>query len=288
MDEAALNAALGMVRETVVKAGKNLVRYYGDIESNQKSSTNAYAKNLVTLLDLETEQFLYDRFYAFDSTIGFRGEEMGVRKDSPMTWLVDPIDGTTHFIRGLPFCTTMVALVRNHQVILSVIHDFVHNDTYWAIKGQGAYKNEIQISVSTRPLSECLFCFETNLRVNDNMNTYLKLRKESSILNTLSGGFEFAMVASGKRDGRIAKDPFGDDYDYAPGSLLVAEAGGIVRNIGKTNYDYRNHDYIAANPVAYQQLTTGPGSVFPTVDIELDGEFQSPTGREQGVHPQSC
>ena len=78
-----------------------------------------------------------------------------------------------------------------------------------------------------------------------------------------SSGFEFAMVASGKLDGRLCFDSYGKDYDFAPGSLLVEEAGGVVANIGSREYDYRNGNFIAANPLVFKQLTEGPDAIFP-------------------------
>lgn len=58
-------------------------------------------------------------------------------------------------------------------------------------------------------------------------------------------------------------DPYGMDWDFAPGSLLVSEAGGKATNIGETSYDYRNHDFIIANPRVHEELTTGPHAIFP-------------------------
>ena len=79
----------------------------------------------------------------------------------------------------------------------------------------------------------------------------------------ISAGFEYAMVASGKLDARISLDPYGKIWDFAPGSLLVAEAGGVVANIGSKGYDYRNFNFIAANPVIYKELTEGKNPLFP-------------------------
>lgn len=94
----------------------------------------------------------------------------------PTTWLVDPIDGTAHFIRGIPFCTTMVALIEDNQVVMSVIHDIANNDTYWAIRGQGAYRNGERIYVSDRPLKQGLVSFETKLGKPENQDEISKAK----------------------------------------------------------------------------------------------------------------
>ena len=95
------------------------------------------------------------------------------------------------------------------------------------------------------------------------MKKYIEVKKSfGGMIHTVSAGFEFILVASGRLDARIAQDPYGYDWDYAPGSLLVEEAGGIVRNHGSNKYDYTNHDYIATNPVIYTALTEGENSIF--------------------------
>lgn len=221
---------------------------------------------MVTELDRKTEHFLAKELGKFSSDVGFRGEEFGVHSHADTTWLVDPIDGTAHFIRGIPFCTTMVALIEDDEVVMSVIHDFVRDDTYWAIRGGGAFCNDKRISVSQRSLKQSLISFETRLEKPENYEKYLSVRSQAGIIATINCGFEFAMIASGKLDGRIGLEPYGMDWDFAPGSLLVQEAGGVATNIGKNSYAYQNHDYIIANPTVHKELTSGDSSVFPVIN----------------------
>ena len=148
---------------------------------------------------------------------------------------------------------------------MSVIHDFVRDDTYWAIRGGGAYCNDKKISVSQRSLKQSLISFETKLEIPENYAKYLEVRKEAGIIATINCGFEFAMIASGKLDGRIGLDPYGMDWDFAPGSLLVSEAGGVATNIGKNTYDYENHDYVISNAIIHKELTEGDNAIFPII-----------------------
>ncbi|MBP9667517.1 hypothetical protein KBD87_01765 [Candidatus Saccharibacteria bacterium] len=255
-----LERALNVTKIAVETAGDELRQHYGNVEPEAKGSGDGVA-GVVTELDRKIERYLAEELGKFDEGIGFLGEESG-GEPKPTTWLVDPIDGTAHFIRGIPFCTTMVALIEDNQVVMSVIHDIANNDTYWAIRGQGAYRNGERIYVSDRPLKQGLVSFETKLGKPENQDAYLKLSKLTTILATVNSGFEFIMIASGKLDGRIGVDPYGMDWDFAPGSLLVEEAGGIVRNIGSDTYDYHNHDYLAVNPVIYEELTSGNEALF--------------------------
>ena len=252
--------ALNITLAAITTAGNELRPYYGNVESETKGSGDG-AAGVVTELDRKIEHYLAKELGKFDSGIGFRGEEFGGEaKDT--TWLVDPIDGTAHFIRKLPFCTTMVALVEENEVVMSVIHDIANNDTYWARKGQGAYRNGERIRVSGSPLRQGFVSLETKQGKPKNEDLRLKLGRLTTLISTVNSGFEFAMVASGKFDGRIAVDPYGKDWDFAPGSLLVSEAGGIVRNVGSKTYDYRDHDYLAVNPVIFEELTRGEEALF--------------------------
>jgi myo-inositol-1(or 4)-monophosphatase len=266
MTETNLQLALDMTRTAVTEAGHELKKYYGNIETISKGDGNSVG-GVVTELDRKTEQFLATELGKFSPDIGFRGEEFGIKSEADTTWLVDPIDGTAHYIRGLPFCTTMVALIENGTVIMSVIHDFVNEDTYWAIRGQGSYRNDEKISVSNRTLGQSLISFETRIERPSNYEKYLKVREQANLISTINCGFEFAMIASGKLDGRIGLEPYGMDWDFAPGSLLVTEAGGVACNIGDTTYDYRNHDYIISNKLVYEDLTGGSEPIFPMMQV---------------------
>lgn len=260
MTDTDLQKAFEAAKQALLQSGKELKQYYGNVAALDKGGDSI--AGIVTELDRKTETFLAQELSKALPGIGFRGEEFGVQSEAETTWLVDPIDGTAHFVRGIPFCTTMVALIHKGEVVMSAIYDFVNDDLYWAIRGKGAYKNDQKISVSKRTLAQSLISFETRLEDPKNYEKYIAVRKQAGIISTLNAGFEFAMIASGKLDARIGLNPYGMDWDFAPGSLLVEEAGGVAKNIGKDTYDYRNHDYIIGNPLVYEGLTTGQNPIF--------------------------
>lgn len=251
------NDVLGVIRSTREKS----LPLWGKVEvQSQKSASTT---DVVTKVDFEIEEYLTSEFAKIDSSISFVGEEHGGDRSASRHWLVDPIDGTAHFVRGLPFCTTMVALIEEGRVSFSAIYDFVNDVMYHAEHGKGAYRNGELIHVSDRPLGSSYMFYESNLNKGDNLNTYLAFKKNTMVLNTLNAGYEFSLIASGKIEGRVCLDPFGKDYDFAPGSLLVAEAGGIVANIGSKEFDYQNLNFIASNKEVFEGLTTGDGAIFP-------------------------
>jgi len=235
--------------------------FYGNVETIRHKDDSG--QNLVTELDEKVESFISTRLHKLYPSIQFVGEESGGDRTAERFWLLDPIDGTSHFIRGLPFCTTMLALIDGGEVVFSVIYDFVRNETYIAEKGKGATRDGIPIKVSNRSLRESYLCFEIQSGNSENDRIFSELQKNGVLFKTVNAGFEYAMVASGKLDARICFKPFGKDYDYAPGALLVKEAGGMVTNIGSNSYDYRNLDFIAANPLIYKELTEGEHPLFP-------------------------
>lgn len=189
------------------------------------------------------------------------GEEFGGDRKSETFWLSDPIDGTGHFIRGIPFCTTMLALVDKGQVAFALIYDFVNDDVYHAELGKGAYKNDEKISVSDRTLQQAYLHCEVNSNKEENRAVLSVVENKANLINTLNSGFEFVLVACGKTDGRIVYNGFGKDYDFAAGTLLVKEAGGIVRNFKSDNYDYKNLNFIATNPKVYEELVGSEDSI---------------------------
>ena len=243
------DAVLPIVREV----REILLPEWGTAEIIDKKTE--VSSDVVTALDAKVEKFLKSRLAEVYPDIQFVGEEDGGDRSAGRFWLVDPIDGTSHYIRGLPFCTTMLALIENGVVTFSVIYDFLNDDIYWAEKGKGAYKNDSTIHVSDRGLVDAYVCTESKVYKKYNQVFLGRIvEKSASYFSSVDTGWEFAMIACGKLDARIAFDAWGYDYDFAPGALLVAEAGGIVTNIGSSDYDYRNIDLIAANPTIYREL----------------------------------
>lgn len=248
------------------EAGKQLLPYFGNVEIKARKSNNP--TDLLTELDIQTEEYIRDELAKVYPDIGFVGEETGGDRTAEKFWLLDPIDGTVHFVRGIPFCTTMLALIDNGEVVLSAIYNFALDEMYFAEKGKGATKNGKPIHVSNRGFEDgAYFCYETNIHANErNSDLYNTIRTKAVIVRTINAGFEFGLIAEGKLEGRVMLDPFGKDYDFAPGSLLVAEAGGIVKNIGSNApYDYTNLDALMINPKLYKELTEGPDALFPVL-----------------------
>lgn len=238
-----------------------LMPFYGNVSHSIKDRGNA--ADVVTELDYAAEDYLRQQLMVLDPSAAVVGEERGGDRNAKRKWFIDPIDGTGHFARGMPFCTTMLALVEDGEVTASFIYDFVRDELYRAERGRGATCNGMPLHVSDRSLGEAYVSLES--RLSRPRDLYLRRRLELCCVSfhTVCAGYQYAMIACGKLDGRICFDPYGRDYDFAPGMLLVAEAGGRVANIGSRSYDYRNVECIAANPKVFEALTEGPKALFP-------------------------
>jgi len=242
-----------------------LLPHWGKIEAQKKVFKDGdIAQTTVTELDRQIEKYLEAGLKEIDSSAAFAGEEFGGSRDAARFWLCDPIDGTMHFVRGLPFCSVMLALIEEGRINFSIVYDFTNDHLYHARRGAGAFRNGEAIHVSDRPLDGGYLAFETRKEKPENAALVQKIRARANLMETVTSGYEYALVASGKLDARICFDPWGKDYDFAPGSLLVEEAGGIVANIGMKTYDYRDLNFIAANPRVHESLTRGEGALFPT------------------------
>lgn len=244
--------------DVVYRAGKNLLLHFGNIDQLAFKTENAAGG--VTLLDQETEKFLESELKKLYPSIGFKGEEFGSRIEQDRFWLVDPIDGTGFFSRGIQGCTTMLALIEEGKITFSIIYDFVNDKLYHAQKGEGALVNKTPVRVSDRSLKNAFVHVEMNLRHSENVPLLLAISKVCINLGQYPSGIHYAFIAEGKIDGKICKDPFGKDYDFAPGQLLVMEAGGVVANLGTHSFDYKNRDFLAVNKEVYKELTQ---TIFP-------------------------
>lgn len=247
-----LHQAEKHIRHLLEELRPQLLEAQGNIEHKLKDD-----KTIVTELDVLVENKLEETLRAFDPSIPFCGEESGADFEQQTFWLVDPIDGTEPFTRGLPFATNMVALISNGKPVLGIINNIALGDYYLAIEGQGATCNGHAIHVSDRPL-------ERSFIVMGSTRSDLQEMLKNKVANTVkmsAPGYELSVLASGAIEARVAYHGRAKPWDFAPGALIVQEAGGRVANIGSDTYDYRNTNLIAANPVVFDELMQAVASL---------------------------
>lgn len=235
------------IRLTLQELRPTLLKGFGSIEHHLKDD-----KSIVTEMDLMVEKRLRAAMAEIDPSIGFGGEETGIDLGQETFWLVDPIDGTESFTRGLPFSTNMICLIDNHQPILSVIYNFFTDEYYLAIKGRGATCNGHAIHVSNRPLARAYVVINGKVLMKSAFGSSLR-PKVAGLPKLHASGCENAYIAAGAIDATIVGGGKGP-WDYAPGMLLIQEAGGRVENWDSNTYDYRNMYFVAGNPVLFDDL----------------------------------
>lgn len=234
--------AQNIVAEVFKSLRADLLTAFGNVEHTRKTDSSP-----VTEWDVRVEDTLRVALKAAFPDIGFEGEETGATGNRMTYWLVDPIDGTSSFIRGLAYSTNMAALVHQGQVIAAVIYDFINDVLYTAQKDAGAYKNGKRISVIQRQAGNLVaYSFTRNTfgLIQEAMQA-LGIR---ALLTMGAAGHCYAMLAEGKIDGIIAINTKMGAYDNAPGMLLAEEAGAVV-----LNYDdetgVNRHEFIIGSPV---------------------------------------
>lgn len=193
---------------------------------------------------------------------GILAEESGVTAGSgrgaEFQWIIDPLDGTTNFIHGLPQYAVSIALAQKGVVIHAVVYDPNRNELYTASKGAGAFLNDRRIRVSKRTrLSDSLIGTGFPYRVFEHVDAYMAIfkdltKKTSGLRRPGAASLDLAYVASGRYDGFFE---FGlSPWDIAAGSLLISEAGGLVSDLaGDTNY-LATGNIVAGSPKVFSQL----------------------------------
>ncbi len=229
------SALINVMVKAARRAGRSLKRDLGEIEHLQVSLKGP--ANFVSLADKRAEEMLYDDLAKARPGYGFIGEEGGGREgaDKSHTWIVDPLDGTTNFLHGIPQFAISIALQRETTLIGGVIYNPANDELYIAERGKGAFLNDQRIRVAgRRNLDECVIaCGLPHIGRGDHQ---LANREMAAIQNKVAGlrrfgaaSLDLAFVAAGRLDGYWERSL--QQWDIAAGQIILREAGGIVTGI---------------------------------------------------------
>lgn len=236
-----ITGSLELVINVFKEMRSELMQSYGNIEHISKSDDSP-----VTHLDIKVETLLKSRLAKHYPKIGFHGEETENTPSSiNATWIVDPIDGTSSFIHGLPYCTNMAGLVVDGITVASVIYQFPTDELYTAIKGQGAYRNDERIQVKNTSLDDSIV-FAGSF-VYKNLYPLFSPYKVGMYAPLGASGYEYTRLAGGNIQG-VTKLRCGSMiHDNTPGILLVQEAGGEVVSFDGAEYTYETLSFVAGS-----------------------------------------
>jgi myo-inositol-1(or 4)-monophosphatase len=227
--------------DAATKAARNLLRDFGEIENLQVSKKGP--ADFVTNADLASEKTIRTLLKKARPDYGFLAEESGETKgrDAGFRWIIDPLDGTSNFMHGIPLFCISIGLEKKvgdtSEIIAGVVFDALRNDLYWAEKGVGAFCNNRRLRVSGREkLEDALVATENPSYAHQgNIESYYRRLKsvgESSfgVRATGSAALDLVFVAAGKFDcmWRTRVKP----WDVAAGTIIIREAGGQITEIG--------------------------------------------------------
>ncbi len=230
---------LNIMIKACEKASKTLIRDFGEIENLQVSKKGP--KDFVTNADKNVEKILIKELSKKKYSI--ISEEAGIIANESKNnfWIIDPIDGTTNFLHGIPHFCISVAYMSNNEIISGVIFDPIKNEIFFGEKNSGAYFNNQRIRVSKKiNFDECLFGSNVDSLKDIDLNTRV----------SGSAALDIAYVACGRLDGFFQKNL--NIWDIAAGIIILNEAGGKACEIDikKT----KKHSVIASSEIIYQNL----------------------------------
>ena len=211
---------LNMMIQASEKASKSLIRDFGEIENLQVSIKGP--SDFVSSADKKVEEVLIEELSKYKKKFSILSEESGFIKndDEKNIWIIDPIDGTSNFLHGIPHFAISIALKSHGEIVCGLIFDPIKNEIFYAEKNNGSYINNKRVRVSNKKkIEECLFASNGKKYKDVSLST----RK------TGSAALDLAYVAVGRFDGYFQENL--NIWDVAAGIILVNEAGGMLNKI---------------------------------------------------------
>jgi len=253
------SALINVMVKAARRAGRSLSRDLGEIENLQVSLKGP--ANFVSAADRRAEEMLYADLAKARPGYGFIGEEGGNREgaDKSHTWIVDPLDGTTNFLHGIPQFAISIALQREDTVVAGVIYNPATDELYIAERGKGAFLNDQRLRVAARKeLKDCVIaCGLPHIGRGDHE---LSRREMAELQPRVAGlrrfgaaSLDLAFVAAGRLDGYWERNL--KPWDMAAGMILVREAGGVVSDIQTPGDPLLSGDVICGNEIIHASLT---------------------------------
>jgi myo-inositol-1(or 4)-monophosphatase len=242
---------LNVMGNAALKAARGLLRDFGEVEQLQVSVKGP--GDFVSTADLKAERTLRAELTRARPGYGLLFEEGGATpgSDTRHRWIVDPLDGTTNFLHGIPHFSISIALERDGEIVAGVVYEPTRDEMFSAEKGQGAYVNDRRLRVSARrKLGEAVIGTGMPFGPRVGQAGYSAtldalMRATSGIRRMGSAALDLAYVAAGRFDGFWE---FGlAQWDIAAGILLVREAGGYVSDLVGGHDMISTGDVLAAN-----------------------------------------
>ena len=243
-----ISANLNMMIKASEKVSKVIIRDFGELENLQVSRKGP--KDFVTKTDKRVEKILIEELNKSKKNYSFITEESGkiLNKNKEIFWIIDPIDGTTNFMHGVPHFAISIALQIKGEITIGLIVDPIKNEIFYAEKNNGSYINNSRVRTSNKSnIEECLFASN-----NDGVKS---IHPKLNLRNTGCAALDLAYVGCGRLDGYFHNKI--NLWDIAAGKIIVEEAGGKINEIKNFNSKI---DIRAANPNIYEKMLNKLGN----------------------------
>ena len=234
---------LNMMIKASEKASKVIIRDFGELENLQVSKKGP--KDFVTKTDRRVEKILISELSKSKKNYSFLTEESGkiINKNKDIYWIIDPIDGTTNFLHGIPHFAISVALQIEDEITCGLIFDPIKNEIFYAERNNGSYINNSRIRVSNKSnIDECLF--------GSNSYGIKSIYPKLNLRNSGCAALDLAYVGCGRLDGYFHNNI--NLWDIAAGKIIIEEAGGKVNNV--KDFKINKIDIRAGNSSIYEKM----------------------------------
>ena len=254
------SANLNIMIKAARKAGRSLVKDFREVENLQVSVKGA--GDFVSRADREAERIIKEELRNARPNYGWIGEETGEEagEDPTRRWIVDPLDGTTNFLHGLPHWAVSIALEHKGEIVASVVFDAAKDELFTAERGDGAFLNDRRIRVSARrQMIESIFAtgipFGGKGTLPATLQDFARIAPVTAGIRRMgSAALDLAYVAAGRVDGYWERGI--KSWDVAAGILLVKEAGGFVESIRSDLGPVESGNIVAANTQLFDEFAT--------------------------------
>jgi len=255
-----ISPILNIMIKACEKASKVIIRDFGEIENLQVKKKGP--RDFVTKTDKRVEKILIEELEKSKKNYSFITEETGIinKSDTDNFWIIDPIDGTTNFLHGIPHFAISIALKSKNEIISGLIFDPIKNEMFFAEKGRGAYLNNIRTRVSNKSDFKNSLLVTGGPRYTSNIKDkvfkeYIELAKKvrPPIRKSGSAALDLAYVAAGRFDGSWQREL--KYWDIAAGIIILKESGGFINNLRGDNYLQDKIDIVATNSKIHKELS---------------------------------
>ncbi|WP_137932964.1 inositol monophosphatase family protein [Mesorhizobium comanense] len=254
----ARSALLNVMVQAAMKAGRSLARDFGEVQNLQVSMKGP--GDYVSQADRKAEDIVFAELSKARAGYGFLMEERGAvaGDDDQHRWIVDPLDGTTNFLHGIPLFAVSIALERQGQIVAGVIYNPAMDELYTTERGGGAFMNDRRLRVAgrTKLVDTVIGCGVPHLGRGHHGNFLVELRnvmaEVSGVRRLGSAALDLAYVAAGRMDGFWETGL--SAWDIAAGLLLIREAGGFVSDMDGGQDMLDNGSVVAGNEVIQRAL----------------------------------